>query len=364
MYKQLYIYEVAKDYSVFGALFITEPLITKRLTDNYSMIETQISILINRKSDVELIKNSIIKSQINFPIYICEYEDNFAINFTSDYEEWELDTEILNCFPEYEFTENLEKGRKEIRLQMSRNQSEFCTDSWGRPIENPLNETKYLIKRFKEKLQKFNPKITVLFEDKEQDYYVNIVNGINKGSGEKGFLLLNEFKSQDDKSEVLKDKLYKTPIEAFHFGYLRMQDLVNNDFEEYIKDKKKEIRKQQRIPRKIVRDFIKACNQNDIEGITKQLDENLIFEKTVKWKTEAVFNGIEEFKSYLKSANQDLCENEFKIRSSWDFKLPKSVAIRVKYFPNQNIKDNTTLKYRRFIFDLQDDKILRITEEK
>src|SRR5690606_2642387 len=171
-------------------------------------------------------------------------------------------------------------------------------------------------------------RITVLFEDNEQNYYINIVNGINKTSGEKGFLLLNEFKSQDVKSEVLKDKLYKTPIEAFHFGYLKMDDLVSNDFKEYIKDKKKEIRKQQRVPRKIVRDFIKACNQNDIEAITKQLDKDLIFEKTGKWKTEFRFNGIDEFKSYLKSADQDLCNMEFKIRPTWDFNLPNSVAIR------------------------------------
>lgn len=326
------------------------------------MIETQISILINRKSDTELIKNCIIKRKIQFPIYICEYEENFAVNFTSDYEEWELDNKILNCFPEYEFTENLEKGRKEIRLQISRYQSELCTDGWGRPIENPLDETKYLIKKSKKKSKKFNPKITVLFEEKEQNYYVNIVNGINKNSGEKGFLLLNEFKTQVEKSEVLKDKLYKTPIEAFHFGSLRMQDLVSNDFKEYLKDKKKEISKQQRIPRKIIRDFIKACNQNDFEAITKQLDKNLIFKKNVNWKTESIFNGIEEFISYIKSENQDLCKMEFKIMSSWSFNLPKSVAIRVEYF--SNTKDNMRLKNRRLIFDLQNNTILRITEEK
>ena len=80
------------------------------------MIETQISILINRKSDIELIKNSIVNCKIQFPVYFCEFEENFNANFTSEYEEWELDKEILNCFPDYEFTENLEKGRKEIRL--------------------------------------------------------------------------------------------------------------------------------------------------------------------------------------------------------------------------------------------------------
>ncbi|TDQ25747.1 hypothetical protein [Tenacibaculum caenipelagi] len=325
------------------------------------MIETQISILINRKSDAELIKNCIIESKIQFPIYICEYEKDFAINFTSDYEEWELDSKILNCFPEYEFTKNIEKGRKEIRLQISRNQSEFGSYGW---VENPTNETKYLIKKSKDKLQKFNPRVTVLFEDKEQDYYVNIVNGINKGSGEKGFLLLNEFKNQVEDSEVLKDKLYKTPIEAFHFGVSKMESIVDNDFQEYLKEKKKAKRKRERIPRKTVRNFINSCNKKDLEGILKDLDKNVVFEKNIKRKTECEFNGIEEFKKYIKSENEDLCNLEFKIRSSWTINLPSSITIGVKYFPDLNKKDNMTLIYRQYSFEFKDEKIIRITEEK
>jgi len=41
----------------------------------------------------------------------------------------------------YEFTSSLERGRKEISIEISRYQSEFSTDGWGRRIENPLNET-------------------------------------------------------------------------------------------------------------------------------------------------------------------------------------------------------------------------------
>lgn len=325
------------------------------------MIETQISIIINRKSDLELIKNCIIKSKIQFPIYICEYEENFAVNFTSNYEEWELESEILKCFPEYEFTESIEKGRKEIRLQISRNQSDFASFGW---VENPLRETKYLIKKSKEKSQKFSPKVTVLFEDKEQDYYVNIVNGINKGSGEKGFLLLNEFKNPAENSEVLKDRLYKTPIEAFHFGVSKMENIVDNDFQEYLKEKKKEKRKRERIPRKTVRDFINSCNKKDLEGILKDLDKNVVFEKNIKWKTECEFNGVEEFKNYIKSENEDLCNLEFKIRSSWTINLPSSITIGVKYFPDLNKKDNMTLIYRQYSFEFRDGKIIRIIEEK
>ncbi|WPY98360.1 hypothetical protein [Christiangramia sp. OXR-203] len=330
------------------------------------MIETQISILINRKSDIQVIKDCIIGSNIQFPVYICEYEENFTANFTSEYEEWELDKEILNSFPDYEFTENLEKGRKEIRLQISRHQSQLCTDGWGRPLENPLNETKYLVKKSKPKTTKFNPRITVLFEEDERNYYVHIVNGINKSTNEKGFLLLNEFRNRDvnDESEIFKDTLYKTPLEAFHYAQNKMEVIVDSDFEEYLKKKKKAIRKKQRIPRKKVRDFINSCNRNDLDGIFENLGENFIFEKKVKWKTESEFSGVEEFKEYIKSRDQDLCGMGFKIRTSWNIDLPFSITIGVKYFPDEAKKDNMTLQYRQYIFEFKNEKIMRITEEK
>lgn len=129
------------------------------------MIETEITILVNRKSDIDLIKGKIIDRKILFPIYLFEYESYFKLTFSSDYEEWEIDTSILDSLPDYEFTSELEKGRKEIRLQISRHQSELSTDNWGRPIENPLNETKYLIRKSKYQNEKFNPHVKVLFEN-------------------------------------------------------------------------------------------------------------------------------------------------------------------------------------------------------
>lgn len=123
------------------------------------MIETSIAVTVNRKSDIEVIQQQIIENRMQFPVYIREYENSYQIDFTSDYEEWELDTAILSCFPEYEYTTDLERGRKEIRIQISRYQSELCTDDWGRRLENPLDETKYLIKKSASKSEKFNLKI-------------------------------------------------------------------------------------------------------------------------------------------------------------------------------------------------------------
>lgn len=331
------------------------------------MIETEITILINRKSDIGVIKKNIIETNIQFPVYIFEYENHYRINFVSDYEEWELDSKILDFFPEYEFTTSLENGRKEIRLQLSRYQSEFSSDNWGRPIESPLNETKYLIKKSNIKLVKFNPKIKVLFGRNEQNYYINIVNGINKATEEKGFLLLNDFKSNDENKEVeiIKDKLYKSPIEAFNNGYYKIQEIVNQDFKDYIEAQKKEIRERQKLPRKLIRDFINSCNKSEIEGILKNLDENLIFEKRIRWKTELMIEGIQEFETYIKSPNQELFAKNFKIRSSWSINLPH-ITIGVKFYPittDHEEEIRNTLKYKQIRFEINNNKIISIIEE-
>ncbi|MGY3053833.1 hypothetical protein ACVWYG_002034 [Pedobacter sp. UYEF25] len=65
------------------------------------MIATEISITVNRESDITLVQQKIIEKKMRFPVYILEYEFSCQINFKSDYEEWELDSAILECFPEY-----------------------------------------------------------------------------------------------------------------------------------------------------------------------------------------------------------------------------------------------------------------------
>ncbi|MDM1555367.1 MULTISPECIES: hypothetical protein [Weeksellaceae] len=255
--------------------------------------------------------------------------------------------------------------RKEIRIQISRYQSEFSTDGWGRRIENPLNETKYLVKKSVKKVEKFNPVIKVLFDDHEQYYYVNIVNGINKATEEQGFLLLDDFKTknEDDSADILKDKLYKSPLEAFHSGYYKIHDLVDADFSVFQEDKKKAIREVQKLPRKIIRDFINACNNSVIDDILKNLDENISFQKRTNYVTDNRVQGIIEFKKYLETSEQQLCGKNLKIRSSWSFKLP-FVDVGVKYYPVSIDQGKTSIsKYEQIKFELSGNKIVNIVYE-
>lgn len=330
------------------------------------MIENHITILINRKSDARLIKNCIIESNIESPVYIYEYEKYFRVKITSNYEEWELEKKILNSFPKYEFTESLGSGRKEIRLQFSRYQSPYSIDGWSRPIEDPVNETKYLIKKTEDKVIKFNPKVVVLFEDHQQDYYINIVDGINKRTDEKGFLLVNEFKLLDieNKGNIFQDRLYQSPIEAFHFASLKMDKIVKEDFQEYLKEKKKEKRRREKIPRKIVRDFIKACNKSDSIEILKNLDKNFVYEIKIKHRILNRFIGIKNFLDYIGSVDQNILNKGFKIRSKWTLDLPSKISIDVKYLPNPLDNNTKTQVYRELTFWFENDKVIQITENR
>jgi hypothetical protein len=330
------------------------------------MIETEITILVNRKSDIGVVKNELVDCKVQFPVYLLEYENYYELNFTSDYEEWELDSALLRCFPDYTFVTDRERGRKEVRIELSRHQS-FATDGWGRPIENPLNDTKYLVKISKNVPTQFSPEVKVLFGHEERDYYINIVDGINRSTDEKGFLLLNQFKTKHEGGEVeiFKDTLYKKPSEAFQWGLYKMKDLVNQDFQEYIDTKKKEQRAHEKLPRKMIRDFINSCNKSDYKGILKDLASDVVFEKRVNWQPVERFEGIVELEGYMNSSVQEICSQGFKIRSSWHFDPNGAITIGIKHYPpDVEVRPDSLMKYRQLVFRFKAGKIASITEEK
>ncbi|MGG7466642.1 hypothetical protein ACVVIH_22315 [Chryseobacterium arthrosphaerae] len=331
------------------------------------MIETQINITVNRKADIDIIKSILIRNKIEFPIYLTEFGEYFGINFTSNYEEWELDKMISDAFPGYEFTTDLHLGRKEIRLEISRHQSELCTTDWGNPIDNPLNETKYLIKKGLEVPIQFNPAIKVLFGPDEQTYHINIIPGINNSTQEKGFLLVDEFKHETDPetADFFPDKLYKTQLDAFYRGKHKLENIVNRDFKDYLEVKKKEKQQREKIPRKIVREFVKACNNFDKESILKDLSENLSFEIKINWKQKLITDGLEEFKNYIDSSYQEICGRDFKIKSSWSF-IEKDIKISLETFtPPSEPEEAAKSFYRiRLNIRLDEGKITQIILEK
>ncbi|GEN68556.1 hypothetical protein [Chryseobacterium rhizosphaerae] len=331
------------------------------------MIETQLYISVNRKTDLEKIKEILMLSKIESPVYIAEYGQHFGINFRSQHEEWQIDTRICESFPGYELTTDLHRGKKEIRLEISRYQSELCTTKWGSPIDNPLNETKYLIKKTVETPITFSPEVRVLFGSIEKTYYINIISGIKESTDEKGFLLAKEFKNQADPktADFFPDRLYKTQLEAFHRGKDRLESIVDEDHKEILVLQKKEKLQREKIPRKIIREFIKNCNASNYDSIIKDLSQNFQFEIRVEWRQKLSTSGLDEFKNYLEAAYQELCERDFKIKSSWSF-LKQDVGVNLETFtPPQETEEDLKRLYKiRLNFRLEEEKIIQIILEK
>lgn len=210
------------------------------------MIETEITIELNRLSDLDKIKGVLKRQKIQVPIYILEYDSNVSVKFAVDYEFYELNDAIANCYNGYEFISDLGSGPNEILMKIYRYQSPLQSDGWGRQIENPLNEILYLVKKVKTQIAIPKSKVTVLFEDLEKEYFINIGLGKRKGTDEKGFLVLEGFDHLLDKSlsHPHVPRLHKNLIDAYWDGYRRLIFYVDGEFEKYMKEKKKQIRKQ------------------------------------------------------------------------------------------------------------------------
>jgi len=154
--------------------------------------------------------------------------------------------------------------------------------------------------------------------------------------------------------------------EAFYYGCNKVKQQSDSDFKEYLDQKKKELGKLQKLPRKIIRDFINSCNKIDFEGIIKNLADDVTFEKVVHWQRQLKIEGLDELKKYIKSPNQELCSREIKIRSSWTFDS-QGVTIEIKYYPvlsKAEKNDNIREQRGRIVFVFKGDKISSITENK
>ncbi len=138
--------------------------------------------------------------------------------------------------------ETLSPGETEIKLTVHRYQSEYSTDGWGSPIENPLNETLFLIKKQtdEEQHQTFNPEVIVLYKGEVKEYYINLVQG--KKGEEKGFLVLVDFENDlyGKKHEVgFFDNFNRRLLSSFWFGISRLKNYVEIKIKENKKSRKK-----------------------------------------------------------------------------------------------------------------------------
>ena len=76
--------------------------------------------------------------------------------------------------------------------------------------------------------------------------------------------------------------------------------IANRYFKNYQELKKKKLREEQKIPRKIIRQFINCCKSSEIDGIIKTLPDNIVYERRINWQSELRIEGL---KSLSNSSN-------------------------------------------------------------
>lgn len=211
------------------------------------MLDISVNITLNNKSDLEKVTEILKRQNIDKPVYIIELSDSYSINFESDYEHFEIDTDLESSFNDYEFVSDLGKGQKQIRIRINRTQSPFSSDGWGRHFNSdPIETTKFFIRRSKKESQTnndINTTFKVLFNDIEKEYTVNAVPGINKATDEKGYILVKNINDSGNDTELIEKKLFKTKSEAFWRGYQLMTSQIEQEFTDYQKSIKRKRKK-------------------------------------------------------------------------------------------------------------------------
>jgi hypothetical protein len=209
------------------------------------MMHISHDIYINSFEDFETVVSIIRRQYIDNPVFIIDHNSSYSISFESDYEQYEMIKEIEAAFPEYERVDGIGLGISDVQMIVSRVQSAFSTDDWGRRLNTDNTDTTfYFVKRTPETTSSElpNPNIKVLLGKTEQIVYnINIANGMNPKTEEKGYLLLKD-KVEGQERELLLNNLYKSKNDAFWGGYQEMRHTIEKQYEDY-KDSQKRKKK-------------------------------------------------------------------------------------------------------------------------
>ncbi|RZJ51638.1 MAG: nuclear transport factor 2 family protein [Flavobacterium sp.] len=118
---------------------------------------------------------------------------------------------------------------------------------------------------------------------------------------------------------------------------------------------------------KLIQNYIDGYNEFDIEKMTRDLDDNIIFQNVQNEETNLTLNGIDAFKqqaleakSYFKSRQQKITAiNHFDDNTAIEIDY---VAVLAMDFPN-GLKKGQQLELKgKSIFRFRDNKIIELTD--
>lgn len=205
------------------------------------MLSISHSISIRSTKDFDKVVGILKRQGIEKPIFITNQAE-YSINFESDYEHYELVSEMKLTFPEYECFDYIGLGKNEIEIIVSRIQNAHSTDDWGRSLNtNNITTTLYFIKREQTATDHDESSNTIrvlIDQTQEKHINVNIVNGKNKNTGERGFLVVKK-SGEGEEPEYLMNRLFKSESEAFWADYRDITRTIEEQYEKYQESQKR-----------------------------------------------------------------------------------------------------------------------------
>lgn len=123
-----------------------------------------------------------------------------------------------------------------------------------------------------------------------------------------------------------------------------------------------------KLQKQIIKNYVKSYNDFDIDGMTKNLTDNVVFENISNGKVDLRTEGIKEFTKQAESAKQYFKKRKQTIES-WEFNDSK-VIIKINYkailaidLPN-GLKTGDTLELKgESEFEFENKKIKSITDK-
>jgi len=120
--------------------------------------------------------------------------------------------------------------------------------------------------------------------------------------------------------------------------------------------------------KRIIENYVKSYNDFDLEGMIKNMDENIVFENVSNGEVEMRLIGLEEFTKQAQLAKQGFKERKQTIES-WKFEDSK-VSIDIKFeailaldFPNGFQAGDVIELQGVSVFEFSKKKIKKITDK-
>lgn len=118
----------------------------------------------------------------------------------------------------------------------------------------------------------------------------------------------------------------------------------------------------------IIKNYVQSYNNFDIEGMTKDLDEGIVFQHIAHGEVNVKTEGLQAFREQAESAKQYFKEREQTI-TSWEMH-DSVVTIEISYkailaidLPNGLVAGDTLELKGTSSFEFENGKITRITDK-